>query len=69
MLGDLVKPIYKLFKKHCKEQAKEQHDHLSQVMTEMDIFAVCWPAIVNVYDKISKMIMSSRAKICRNSHC
>ncbi len=31
--------------------------HLSQVTIEMDIFTVCWPAIVNIYDKISKMII------------
>ncbi len=52
MLSDLAKPIYKLFKKHCKEQAEERHIHLSQVMTETDIFAVCWLAIINIYDKI-----------------
>ncbi len=52
-----MKPIYKLFRRYCKEKAEERHVHLSQVMIEMDIFAVCWPAIVNIYDKISKMII------------
>ncbi len=57
MLDSLAKLIYKLFRRYCKEKAEEHHIHLSQVMIEIDIFAVCWPAIMNVYDKISKMII------------
>ncbi len=67
VLDDLAKPIYRLFKRHCKEKAKERHVHLSQVMTEMDIFTVCWPAIVNVFDKISKMIiLEEHEQLARN---
>ncbi len=58
----LAKPIYKLFKQHCKAVFEEMNMPELQIQTKMDLFAVCWPAVVSAMNEISKMIKSEEVQ-------
>ncbi len=60
----LVRPIYKLFKQHCKAIFEETGMPELQVQTRTDLFAVCWPAVTSAMDEICTMIKSEEAQRC-----
>ncbi len=58
----LARPIYKLFKQHCKAVFEETSMPELQVQTRTDLFAVCWLAIISAMDEICTMIKSEEAQ-------
>ncbi len=52
----LAKPIYKLFKQHCKAVFEEMNMPELHVQTKTDLFTICWPDVASAMDEICKKI-------------